>query len=593
MTNSSQSQYLPAFKIKMRLLTLMFLAGLSFHTVSADTFLSQNNILGQDVSNAQEFLSVEQAYKLSIEIINPRQLRLFWYIEPGYYLYKNRFKWQLLDGENQLEIAVDFPPTVKHEDEYFGKMDVYYTQADIVLQLPKNSGHLSINITSQGCADAGLCYPPYTQRFSVNTLSSTILEQPVSLDHAIDETSYPSQTTFLMLLYMALLAFIGGAILNLMPCVFPVLSLKILSFTQDGEYQRHIHSWVYAAGVVCSFVLVAAILIALQTAGKTIGWGFQLQSPIFIVLLAYLFVVMGLGLSGFTELGAGWMGLGSQLANRSGIKGSFFTGVLATLVASPCTAPFMGTALSFAIGQPPIVSLTIFAALGAGMAAPMVLLGHSSVLRTLMPKPGAWMQTFKQLLAFPLYATAIWLLWVTGRQTGVNGMTLGLVGCLLLTLALWLWPQSNWKKGVSIIATLAAVTLLANPLLDVDHTNYDDQAGLYSPQRLQQHRDQGRLVFVNVTADWCITCIANEATTLSSEAILRAFKEKNIVYLRADWTKYDGTIAQLLRKYQRSGVPLYLLYPSDPLEPPLMLPQLLTKATVLRYLDKIEPRSSS
>lgn len=574
----------------MRLLTLLLLACLSCQALSDDIFSTPNNRLGQESTNAQQFLPVEQAYQLSLDVISPQQLRLYWQIESGYYLYKDRFKWLLHDGENQLDVVTDYPPAVKHEDEYFGKVDVYYTQADIMLHLPQNSGNLTIDITSQGCADAGLCYPPYTQRFSINSISGQIVEQAVSREPATKQPLNYNQGTFLTFLYMALLAFVGGSILNLMPCVFPVLSLKVLNFTQSEEHQRHMHSWAYAAGVVCSFVLVAVVLIALQTAGNAVGWGFQLQSPIFVVLMAYLFVIMGLGLSGLTELGASWMGFGSQLANRGGVSGSFFTGVLATLVASPCTAPFMGTALGFALGQPPAIALTVFAALGAGMATPMVLLGYSAGLRNLMPKPGAWMQSFKQLLAFPLYATAIWLLWITGRQTGVNGMAIALLGCLLLVFALWLWPQSTWKKIIAVLTAAIALALLASPLLDARQIEKTEQAVSYSPQQLQKMRNVGRPVFVNVTADWCITCIANESTALSSEKVLEAFRKNNIAYLKADWTNYDSDIAQLLKQYQRSGVPLYLLYPANSLQAPIMLPQLLTSNTVLDYIDKIQPK---
>ena len=205
-------------------------------------------------------------------------------------------------------------------------------------------------------------------------------------------------------LYMLVLAFMGGAILNLMPCVFPILSLKVLSFARSTDHDRHLHSWVYTAGVIASFVLVAAVLIGLQQAGSAIGWGFQLQSPGFVIALAYLFIAMGLSLSGLVELGGNLMNTGSGLASRGGLSGSFFTGVLAVVVASPCTAPFMGTALGFAVSQPPQIGLLVFAALGAGMAAPLLLFSYSGAARALMPKPGPWMETLKQLLAFPLYA---------------------------------------------------------------------------------------------------------------------------------------------------------------------------------------------
>lgn len=577
----------------MRLLILLLFASLSFQGLCSDAFSAnrptEGNMLGLTSSNAQQFLPVEEAYQLSVELIDPQRLRFYWHIAPDYYLYKHRFKWQVWDDAKLLEVNALFPPAIKHEDEYFGAVEVYYTFADITLTLPKNSGNLTIDVVSQGCADAGLCYPPYTQRFTVDVpggkIQSLQIRGPGSNSDSVEKTVSPS--SLMSLFYMALLAFIGGSILNLMPCVFPVLSLKVLSFAQSEAHDRHLHSWVYTAGVVSSFVLVAAVLIALQEAGTAVGWGFQLQSPIFVVLMAYLFVVMGLGLSGLTEIGAQWMGLGSQLANRGGPSGSFFTGVLATLVASPCTAPFMGTAIGFAIGQPAAISLTIFAALGLGMATPMVLLGYSSGLRRLMPKPGPWMQTFRQALAFPLYATAIWLLWIAGRQTGVNGMAVALTGCLLLVLTVWLWQHSGWRKIIASLAAIVAILLLTSPQFDTRTKLESGNTGQYSPQRLRQLLSEGRAVFINVTADWCITCIANESTTLSSREVLDAFKQKNISYLKADWTNYDENIAKLLRQHQRTSIPLYLLYPGNRNQTALILPQLLSTATVLEYLDKI------
>jgi thiol:disulfide interchange protein DsbD len=389
---------------------------------------------------------------------------------------------------------------------------------------------------------------------------------------------------------MLLLAFLGGAILNLMPCVFPILSLKVLSFARSSEHDRHLHSWVYAAGVVASFVLVAGVLIALQQAGQAIGWGFQLQSPGFVIALAYLFVAMGLSLSGLVQFGGSLMNTGSGLANRGGLSGSFFTGVLAVVVASPCTAPFMGTALGFALGQPPHISLLVFAALGAGMASPLLLLGYSGLARRTMPKPGAWMETLKQLLAFPLYATAIWLLWVAGRQTGVNTMTAALGGALVLAMGLWLWRYGHLGKALALACILAAAGLGSWRGLDETGAGAGGlTAGktAWSPQALAQLRAAGTPVFVDVTADWCITCMANESGVLLTDEITAAFADAGIVYMVADWTNYDADIAAFLRQYQRNGIPLYLMYPADPNREPLLLPQLLTRATVLEAVRAI------
>jgi thiol:disulfide interchange protein DsbD len=397
------------------------------------------------------------------------------------------------------------------------------------------------------------------------------------------------------LLSMLLLAFMGGAILNLMPCVFPILSLKVLSFARSSDHDRHLHSWVYAAGVVASFVLVAAALISLQQAGQAIGWGFQLQSPGFVIALAYLFVVMGLSLSGLLEFGGSVMNTGSGLANRSGLSGSFFTGVLAVVVASPCTAPFMGTALGFAITQPPAVALLVFAALGAGMAAPLLLLSYSGAARRWMPRPGAWMDTLKQLLAFPLYATAIWLLWVAGRQTGVNTMTAALAGALVLALGLWLWRYGKWSKLVAVACIAAAVSLGSWRAVDEEGAGGRHSAATtvpWSEQALAELRAAGTPVFVDVTADWCITCLANESAVLMTAEMTAAFAAHGVVYMVADWTNYDADIAGFLRRYGRSGIPFYLMYPGDPTAEPLMLPQLLTDNIVLEALQAVSPKKT-
>jgi thiol:disulfide interchange protein len=372
--------------------------------------------------------------------------------------------------------------------------------------------------------------------------------------------------------------------------VFPVLSLKVFSFATGSDAAKHHHGWAYSAGVVLSFVAVAALLITLQRAGAAIGWGFQLQSPQFVSLLAYLFFAMGLALSGVVELGSSFMGIGNSLAEKEGYAGSFFTGVLATVVASPCTAPFMGTALGFAVTQPATIAILIFAALGAGMAAPMLTLSYSSRLRGLMPKPGPWMETFKQLLAFPLYATAIWLLWVAGRQTSTNAMALLLCGMLALALGLWLWRYRNWGKWLAVAAFALALAVVASPILRSQAGQISDTASdqQFSKQRLEQLLSSGTPVFINVTADWCITCLANERSTLNSDSVKAALADKSIVYLKADWTNYDPAIAQFLARHNRNGIPLYLVYSGRAGESPAILPQILTPGIVLDALQGID-----
>lgn len=553
----------------------------------------------QSLASSKEnptFLPVEQAYKLEIEVIDEQNIRAYWQIAPNYYLYQHKFDFALENDQGVIALNVELPVALSRNDEYFGEVQVYYHSVDINLQTQQAIEAGTLSVTSQGCADAGLCYPPLRQRFDLdfNTSAVTPLtsqgKEMQTLAASAGSSEVQESTTSDGLLYMLLLAFMGGAILNLMPCVFPILSLKVLSFARSNDHDRHLHSWVYTAGVISSFVFVAALLIALQQAGSAIGWGFQLQSPGFVIALAYLFIVMGLSLSGLVEMGSNLMNTGSGLTNRGGLSGSFFTGVLAVIVASPCTAPFMGTALGFAVSQPPQIGLLVFAALGAGMAAPLLLFSYSGAARALMPKPGAWMDTLKQLLAFPLYATAIWLLWVAGKQTGVNTMTAALSGALMLALGLWLWQNSWWRKALALACIAAAVSLASMRDLDVRNIDGAQLAQgkiIWSEQAVAAQRNAGNPVFVDVTAAWCITCIANETTVLLTDEMMQAFAKHEVVYMVADWTNHNADIAALLKRYDRNGIPLYLMYPADPLEEPLILPQLLTKQTVLDALQAV------
>jgi len=546
-------------------------------------------------ANNTRFLPVEEAYQLEVEILDAQQVRLYWQIAEHYYLYQHRFAFTLRDSAGLTEeIDVEFPPALQHNDEYFGEVQVYYNSADVLLHTPPHttgqSRRATLEVTSQGCADAGLCYPPQKQYFELDFTDGSVRSVTPPTRQAHNQQSTGDGGDIRTLLTMLALAFVGGAILNLMPCVFPILSLKVLGFARSTEHDRHLESWVYAAGVIASFVLVAAVLITLQRTGSAIGWGFQLQSPGFVIALAYLFVAMGLSLSGLVQLGGSVMNTGSGLADQGGLSGSFFTGVLAVVVASPCTAPFMGTALGFAITQPPQIGLLVFAALGAGMAAPLLLFSYSGMARKLMPKPGPWMETLKQLLAFPLYGTAIWLLWVAGRQTGVNTMTAALSGILVLAMGLWLWRYGGWRKGLAVISILAAISLGSWRTLDENGSHSAQLAAgkvAWSEQQVAQLRSTGSPVFVDVTADWCITCIANEAAVLRTDEISAAFAAHGVTYMIADWTSYNAAIAALLEQHGRTGIPLYLMYPADSSREPLILPQILTKNTVLDALRSV------
>jgi len=401
-----------------------------------------------------------------------------------------------------------------------------------------------------------------------------------------------------------LLAFLGGIILNLMPCVFPVLSMKALSFVQHShkdDWEIRLHGLIFTAGVLTCFAAIAGALIALRAGGAQIGWGFQLQSPVFVTLLAYLVFAVGLSLSGVFTFGAGLMGVGNELATRSGYLGSFATGALATVVATPCTAPFMGAALGFALTQPWQVSLIIFLALGMGLAFPYLTLSFFPPLFRFLPKPGLWMERVKELLAFPLYATAAWLVWVLVLQTGAAGVIAALAGMILIAFAAWLFQStrtitSHWRLAGSVgaVATLAiALGVAGLPVLSNSGSSafvanrqsngYGPEWEPFSQQRLAELRAEGRPVFVNFTAAWCITCLANEQVALSSSRVAQEFDAAGIVYLKGDWTNRNAEITQMLQQFGRSGVPLYVFFPPNNGEP-ITLPQILTETIVLREL---------
>lgn len=395
-----------------------------------------------------------------------------------------------------------------------------------------------------------------------------------------------------------LLAMLGGMILNLMPCVFPVLSMKAFALARHGQAHARAHGLAYGLGVVLCFVSIAAVLLGLRTAGSQIGWGFQLQSPLVVTLLAYVMLSLGLSMSGVFMIGAGTMGMGSGLAGREGLSGSFFTGVLATVVAAPCTAPFMGAAVGYALLQSPWTGLAVFAALGVGMALPFVLLTCFGSLLKRIPAPGAWMEHLKHFLAFPLYATAAWLLWVLTVQAGPSGLAIGFAGSLLIAIAAYLYGQQfkgNWNrigKGFAVAALLGAVLMpvlnrpQAAPATGAVEVAAQEQPA-FSEQRIAAELRAGRPVFVDFTAAWCITCLANERTALSRDAVRKAMARKDVTFITADWTTQDSQITALLQKHGRSGVPLYLLYsPSRPNQPTI-LPQLLTESIVLKHLGEL------
>jgi thiol:disulfide interchange protein DsbD len=405
------------------------------------------------------------------------------------------------------------------------------------------------------------------------------------------------------------LAFLGGLILNLMPCVFPVLSVKAIGIVgHAARSSRHLRlsGLVYTAGVLAFMALVGGVLIALKGAGAEIGWGFQLQSPAFVAVMALILFTLGLSLSGYFAFGASVMGWGGGLAGRSDAMGSFYTGALAALVATPCTAPFMGAAIGFALAQPWAAALLVMLALGLGLAFPYLMLTWIPGLAGRLPRPGPWMDRLKQLLAFPLYAAAAWLVWVLSMQTGPPGVIAVLSAMILVAFAIWLLRATRdagrkWRLAGSFATALAAVAaiglgLLPQVLLPVPGEAAAARAERlakdkpFSTARLQELRAAGTPVFVNITAAWCITCKVNEQVALSSERVARVFSDRGIVYLKGDWTNRDAEISRYLRSYGRGGVPLYVVYDAAGNEP-RVLPQLLTETLVLEAVKDMAEKT--
>ncbi len=390
-----------------------------------------------------------------------------------------------------------------------------------------------------------------------------------------------------------LLAIMGGLILNLMPCVLPVLSLKTLAIVKKaGQSPAAVRrqGLAYTFGILLSFTLVAGLLIALRNTGEAIGWGYQMQSPAFVGFLAYLLFVVGLNLSGLFDMPV-LFGNSAANADDSSLSGSFYTGILATAVATPCTAPFMATAVGAALTMPAIESLLIFAALGLGLALPFLLISFFPALLRFLPKPGAWMERFKQFLAFPMYASVIWLLWVLVLQTGAGGLVIAMGGMLALVVLIWFKGffeiQSKRYLWLAII-TSAAVLAFTLPMLEHMQANVgkqvmEDSYGItevpYSKDTLSSLIRSGKPVFVNATAAWCLTCQLNAKVAIHTQGTAQLFKDKGVTYMVADWTRPSSEITEFLSSFGHKGVPLYVYYPPSGGKP-LVLDQLLTENTI-------------
>ena len=392
-------------------------------------------------------------------------------------------------------------------------------------------------------------------------------------------------------------ALLGGLVLNLMPCVFPILAIKVLGFARHGADRgaHRVGGLAYSAGVVLSFLALGALMLALRAAGQQLGWGFQLQSPAVVALLAALFTVIGLNLAGVFEFGQFLPSRVATLEFSHPALNAGLSGVLAVAVASPCTAPFMGASLGLAVGLPPAQALAVFAAIGAGMALPYLAASWWPAVARILPRPGAWMDVFKKFMAFPMFGTAVWLLWVLGQQSGIDGAAALLALLVLLAFALWalgLAGRARWVVGApaALLAVLALPGLVPHvvapaPAASAGTAQADGRWQPWSAARVQTLLAEGKPVFVDYTAAWCVTCQYNKKTTLANAQVLAAFDAAGVRTLRADWTRRDATISAELGRLGRSGVPVYLL--QAPGKPPIVLSEILSVADVMAALGQL------
>jgi thiol:disulfide interchange protein len=412
---------------------------------------------------------------------------------------------------------------------------------------------------------------------------------------------------------LLLFAIAGGLILNLMPCVFPVLSIKAIGLVEQARKDPaavRAKGLIFAAGVISSMLALAAALLALRAGGEQIGWGFQLQSPLFVTLMVYLLLAVGLNLSGVFEVGGGLAGVGDSLTQGNGYRASFFTGVLTTLVATPCTAPFMAAAVGAALTQPAYVALGIFAALGLGLSLPYLLLSFAPSLRGVLPKPGAWIDTLKQIFAFPMYASAAWLLWVLAQQSSM-GLAVAFAGSVMVAFAAWALQKSRSGSGAGqrialAAAIIAAIVALALPVQQArtsttgakasaassDQATAGEEAWQpYDAAKVAALAASGKPVLVNFTASWCLTCLFNERTAFQDASVQALFRDKGVTLIKGDWTNSDPLITAALSSFGRAGVPLYVLYNATPgSSQPEVLPQLLTAGIVRDALAGLPDR---
>ncbi len=591
---------------------LLLLAGL---------LLAATGAFAQSVSPGEGLLPVTGAFALKATINQPGSLALHFDIAPHYYLYRGRIHTKILTAGITAG-PINLPPGTPEHDPYLGDVVIYHHVVDGSLPYTAAGAMpatLKVAVSYQGCHEVApkICYPPNTETFTLPTAGGGPLAAngrggggprgglltaalgggatTVSPSAATTNTTQPnaigSPATGLAL--ALLLAFAGGLILNLMPCVLPILAIKAVgvleSNTSRAEARRH--ALAYGAGVIATFLSVGLGILGLRGAGHAIGWGTQLQQPAIVAVLACILFVVGLSMSGVVQVGSRLGNVGERLTQRGGSAGNFFTGVLAVVVASPCTAPFMGAALAYAFIAPATHELAVMLALGIGLALPLVLIGLVPALARWLPKPGRWMETLKQVLAFPMYLSAVWLVWVLAHQRGANAVALVLIAMVLLAAALW-WhgrARPGRRAGHVLTAVLALAALV--PLAGVARMapparTATAAAGVvaFSPAKLQALRAAGTPVFVDIGADWCVTCKVNEHAVLDGRGFRTLLRSTGAVYMKGDWTDVDPVIGAYLASFHSPGVPLYVVYPRGG-GPGHALPTVLTAPLVRSALE--------
>lgn len=564
----------------------------------AALLLAATGAFAQSSSPGEGLLPVTQAFALKASIAKPGTVDLHFAIAPHYYLYRGRIHAKIVTS-GVTAGALQTPAGLKEHDPYLGDVEIYHDAVDASLPYTAAGAMpatLKVEISYQGCheVEPKICYPPNTETFTLptsgggpvtaagsgsainggaprNSITASLATAAGPAASALPESGAQAPSPIgTGLAFALLLAFTGGLILNLMPCVLPVLAIKAVGVLESGESRQRAraHALAYAAGVIATFLAIGLVILGLRGAGHAVGWGTQLQQPLIVAILACVLFAVGLSMSGVVQFGNRLGNVGAGLTQRGGAAGHFFTGVLAVIVASPCTAPFMGVALAYAFVAPASHELLVMLALGVGLALPLTLIGLVPALAGLLPKPGRWMETLKQVLAFPMYLSAVWLVWVLAHQRGADAVALVLIAMVLLAAASW-WhgrgrPGRRFGHAFTVVLAAAAVVSLygvAHVAPPAHGAVQDGNNMIFSPARLQSLREAGTPVFVDIGADWCVTCKANEYAVLNTRKFRELLRETGAVYMKGDWTDVDPEIGAYLKSFHSPGVPLYVVYP--------------------------------